>query len=427
MTHNFIARSTGTYTPGEYDLGIYDPTFVKPEPSFDYGNIADPDAYYKFAIEFTRSDNLYREVGEHRSNPFENRVRYNLLADLSSGDGPRSSVRDLLPSTELLQEVEAPLYQGPLNFEGLREKLYGAAKKRLSKYENVTNFVEPPLRSDLIRYAWNNNPRLRGQIQVSPFDNGYTYIQNHTAQNTSFNDKLMKSMMIETDIASNLEYKNRDYYKKENYYVKDNKSDIQIPTDDSMDLGMKQHKHKYENNRAVHNPDSQRVEHMQSKQRDYTQNIKRTPKTHNIQKKRNDGNIDLGNYEHMENQVGRVKPDTVKMKNSLVLENNISGREHINPSKQPNRNPYVRPNKSYNLEQEGFETFELDQGRAKMPVNKMPMRHTSNNENININPDKNSMKFHDHKKSNRMVRINNTNTLETKDESIIINSVLKHG
>ena len=105
MAYNLMARSAGNYKPGEFDLGLYKPELLELEHPVDCGALDNPDAFYNFAIELTRNSNTYRDVNQERNNTFENRVRYNLLADISTGDGPKGSVKDVLASTELLNEV----------------------------------------------------------------------------------------------------------------------------------------------------------------------------------------------------------------------------------------------------------------------------------------------------------------------------------
>jgi len=195
MANNFIARSKGLYFPGEYE-----PNFYQPEESVYTGELDNPDAYYNYAIEYTRGTNTDREVSDERNDMYQNRVKFNFLADVISGYGPRSEVRNRVPRTELYQETDFEKDHMRQDQNHFRDRLIEEAKTHYSKYENMTNVIEPPVRKDLVRYGWNNNPRMRGQVSVAALDNEYTYLQNHTVQNRSFNDKLLNSIMMDTHV-----------------------------------------------------------------------------------------------------------------------------------------------------------------------------------------------------------------------------------
>jgi len=443
MAYNLMARASGNYTPGEFDLGIQKPSLVQMDYPTDCGPLDSPDAYYNFAIEFTRSDNLYRDVSQHRNNAFENRVRYNLLADLSTGEGPRSSVRDLLPSTELLQEVGPPKHEQRPNFDGLRKRLYNASKKRLSKYENMTNVVESPIRRDIVRYMWNTNPRLRGQVSLSPTDNGYTYLQNHTAQNLSFNDKLMSSMMIDTDVMENLEYKN-SLYKKDKPMLSKHTPDydvVQLPAgDNAMKLEMRKTKQQYSGGKF--NP--HKVEHdtnINSNDRTYRTDKNRSRyvpsqvANKKYTKNNNQGceSFIVSDSEQVLNGYSRNKIQTQKFGPTVQFDSpNIPGvdkQNNIYSKSYDNRvGPSSRGSRTQANVVDNYETYEMGYKKPKIETSRM--RSTKNIENVNIAPESGKMpgRQNIHKKSGHiMVGSKQDSNIQLGDDNIITHNVLKHG
>lgn len=254
MANNFIARSTGVYSPGEYE-----PKFYENTDNIYTGAIDNPDAYYNYLVEYTRCDNLDREVSDERNDSFQNRVMYNKLVDVTAGYGPRSNVREMVPSTELYQEVGFEKYSMRPGFIKFRNKLIDESKKHMSKYENMPNIIEPPMRKDLVRFAWNNNPRMRGKVEISAVDDGYTYLRNHTIKNKSFDDKLMSSIMMETDITSNKNTINSVQKYNRNSGIsktKPNDPNVEVYNNDiEMDLPVNQNKQNYNKQRVNNVPD----------------------------------------------------------------------------------------------------------------------------------------------------------------------------
>lgn len=442
MAYNSIARATGLYTPGEFDLGRHNPELVQVEYPYCDGPLDSPDAFYEYAIEMTRSDNLYRDVSQDRNNPFENRVRYNLLADLSTGEGPRSSVKDLLPSTELLQEVGPPKHEQRPNFDGLRNKLYNASKKRLSKYENMTNDVESPIRRDIVRYMWNTNPRMRGQISLAPTDNGYTYLQNHTAQNMSFNDKLISSIQMDGHIVENLEHKN-SMYKKDTSSPKKLIPDygiIQLSQgDNAMKLDMRKTKQHYTGNKF----DPRNIQHdtqINSNERTYRTSKNRSK--YLMSQSKNPQNM-KNNTRGCENFVGsdsgqvlnnhsRTKIQTKKLESGTQFDspnipqndkqNNIYSKSYDNRVGPSSRGSRVQADLTNN-----YETYEM--GYKKPKIETSHLRNTQNTENINIKPESDRMpgRQNIHKKSGHiMVGSKQESNIQVED-NIITHKVLKHG
>lgn len=439
MAYNSIARSMGNYKPGEFDLGIHNPSLVKPEYDVDCGALDNPDAYYNFAIEFTRSDNLYRDVNQERNDPLENRIRYNLLADISTGSGPRASVKDLLPSTELLQDVGPPKHEHKPNFEGLRKRFYEASKKRLSKYENMTNIIDTPLRRDMVRYEWNNNPRMRGQIQVSPIDNVHTYLQNHTAQNLSFNDKLMSSLMIDTDIVENLEYKNRQHNKKvyDNLKPTGKNNIIQMSNvDNALDLELRKTKENFSNNKykPQHTQTEFNVNNEQRTNKLFKSNNISKPNGRSNRNIKNEGFISLDNDELL-NKQGRTKIQTQKMKTNANFD-----KEHIPDERSvgygksyDNRvSAGVRPSGSQNVQyNNNYETYEMGYKRPKIDTNKNIVRGKKNNENLNTEYDTRDLYLSGKgsiKNKNTAVRSREKggDSMEHLEDNIISHRVVKH-
>lgn len=430
MSHNFIARSAGTYKPGEFDLGIHNPDLIQPDFEVDCGSLTGPDAYYNYAIEVTRNSNVDRDVNEERSNPVENRVKYNKMADIQSGVGPRSSVRDLLPSTELLQEVGPPKHEHKPNFEALRPKLYEAAKKRLRRYENVPNIIESPIRRDMLRYTWNLNPRLRGQVQLDTVDNGYTYMQNHHAQNYSFNDKLMTSMMMETDLMENKEHTHK-YTSKSNQYQSQNKNNgVQIPNEDiTMDRKLNKPKEIYNKNdrkgwkSGVEDVEGRESNTKQSRVSQY----KKQPNQNRGYTNKGVGS-DLEDIQ-MDKPMGRIKKiiTTDKKNQSADFEYNQNADNQINRYHDySSSKKTVNRNGRNNVDEfQDEETYKLDFRRPKQ-TNRVLMRNTKNMENINLGNDPIRNK-EINKKTHNIVRSQQRNNIMETDDITLTNNVLRHG
>jgi hypothetical protein len=426
MSHNFIARSIGAYQPGEFDLGIHNPDLIQPDYEVDCGSLTSPDAYYNYAIELTRNSNLDRDVSEERNNPVENRVMYNKMADILSGVGPRSSVRDLLPSTELLQEVGPPKHEHKPNFEGLRARFYEASKKRLRRYENITNIVESPLRRDMVRYAWNLNPRLRGQVQINPIDNELTYLQNHTTRNKSFTDKLMSSIVMETELLENQEYTHKKLKQKlNNNYPKNNL--VQIPGEDiTMDLKMNRHKEVY--NKCKDNKPE--IEHYIGNGIDRVANNKYNKYNNfvgnNSNKISNEFNNNLQDTQ-INNKLGPIKKinnqDRKNTHASFEYKSDEDNKTYKLNKYQKSSNTHLYKNNN-NIESRDEETYKLGFKRDHTN-NRVLMRDNKLNESLIMGPDsrKNKTIF---KNDNHIIKQNQDKEFVYSDDITIMHNVTNH-
>lgn len=428
MSHNYIARSAGLYKPGEFDLGIHNPDLIQPDFEVDCGSLTAPDAYYNYAIELTRNSNLDRDVSEERSNPLENRVKYNKMADIQSGVGPRSSVRDLLPSTELLQEVGPPKHEHKPNFEALRPRLYEAAKKRLRRYENVTNIIESPIRRDMLRYTWNLNPRLRGQVQLDTVDNELTYVQNHTAQNNSFNNKLLTSVSMETDLLESKIYTNKMNSKITNPNIKSDKCKSGITNDDiTMDIKMNKPKEIYNKNKRQNLQIG--VENFDGNERTTRQHKKKSINNTEYNRKYNQSGVNSDLEEtYIDNKLGRFKQinTTDKKNRSADFEYQQNYDNRTNKNNNIKKNSKIINRKDYNIDEyPEEETYKLDFRRPKQQ-HRVLMRENKNMESINLGSDPLNAK-HVPKKSYGIVRSQQRNNIMETDDITLNNKVLKHG
>lgn len=438
MSNNFIARSTGLYSPGDYE-----PNFYTPEQNVYTGELDNPDAYYNYAIEFTRGNNADREVSDERNDLYQNRVKYNFLVDVTAGYGPRSEVRENVPKPEMYQEIGFEKDHMTKDMNHFRKRTFDETETHMSKFENMTNVIEPPTRKDLIRYAWYNNPRLRGQVSVEAVDNGYNYLQNHTAQNRSFNDKLMSSVMVDTYIMENKVSAN-EVKKRETGYVikrakkKATKSGVELSTDEpSMYLNSKNPKEIFNKSKKYKTSTPDNIPNNVSDDDRYR--TVKFSKTNNISnysqnnKRRTNGdngvNVNGSEFSNVGPRDKLMSNVKTNMKNADIectldgdnRRNSENNRKRNNNTLRSNNSNNMRGHNSELIRSQNSENFTPGHKRDNFNNNKYVSRNMISNEEKAMSHNEYSSRFNKkNQHSNKLVRGNKGSPMCINEEDNIV-------